>query len=311
MKIGVFGTGGVGGFFGGRLAHAGSEVVFIARGEHLRAMQATGLRVESVQGDFSIKEVTATNSPQEAGRMDAILVCVKAWQVPAAARAMHPMIGENTTVLPLQNGVEAPTELAAEIGEKPVLGGLCRISSYIAEPGLIRHVGIEPYVALGELDNQTSQRSQSLLKVFKDAGVKAEIPANIQVAIWEKFAFIATISGVAGVTRASVGVVRSLPETRRMLELALSEIIAVAKAHHVDVSPDYESRTLEFIDNLPVDTSPSMQRDLINAHPSELAYQTGAVVRLAKARGIPTPVNDFIYASLLPLELKAREELDF
>jgi 2-dehydropantoate 2-reductase len=307
----VFGTGGVGGYFGGKLAHAGNEVVFIARGKHLTALKKSGLRVESIKGDFWIEPVKATDSPAEAGAVDVLLVGVKAWQVSAAAKAMRPMIGGDTLVLPLQNGVEAVTQLADEVGEKHILGGLCRISSYIAEPGLIRHVGIEPFVALGELDNQPSQRSQSLLSVFLNAGINAEIPANIQVAIWEKFAFIATISGVAGVTRAPVGVVSSLAESRRMLTLALNEIVAVAKAYQINLSPDYESRTLEFIDNLPKDTQPSMQRDLINGHPSELVYQNGAVVRLGKARGIATPVNEFIYASLLPQEKRARQELDF
>lgn len=310
MKIGVFGTGGVGGYFGGKLAHSGQEVVFIARGKQLKALQLTGLRVESVNGDFWVNPVKATNTPQEAGIMDAILVGVKAWQVPAAARALRPMIGPDTFVVPLENGVEAPAQLAEEIGNKHVLGGLCRISSFIAEPGHIRHVGIEPFIAFGELNNQTSQRSQSLLNAFLNAGVKAEIPANIQAAMWEKFAFISAISGVAGVTRAPIGVVRSLPETRRMLTLALSEIVAVANAYHVDLSPDFVSLNMDFIDNLPEGTQPSMQRDLVLGRPSELAYQNGAVVRLGQARGIATPTNEFIYSSLLPQELKARVELD-
>jgi 2-dehydropantoate 2-reductase len=311
LKIGVFGTGGVGGYFGGKLAHSGEEVVFIARGKQLKALQLTGLRVESVNGDFWVNPVKATNTPQEAGIMDVILVGVKAWQVPAAARAMGPMIGEDTFVVPLQNGVEAPAQLAEEIGDKHILGGLCRISSFIAEPGHIRHVGIEPFIAFGELNNQSSQRSQSLLNAFLEAGVKAEIPTNIQAAMWEKFAFISAISGIAGVTRAPVGVVRSLPETRRMLTLALSEIVAVADAYQVDISPDFVSQNMDFIDNLPEDALPSMQRDVVHGRPSELAYQNGAVVRLAKAREIAIPINEFIYSSLLPQELRAREELDF
>lgn len=306
MKIGVFGTGGVGGYFGGKLAHSGEDVVFIARGQQLKALQLTGLQVESIAGDFWVNPVNATDSPQEAGIMDVILLGVKAWQVSAAAKAMRPMVGPDTFIVPLQNGIEAPTQLIEVLGEKHVLGGLCRISSYIAEPGHIKHVGVEPYIAFGELNNQASQMSRTLLDAFINAGVKAEIPVDIKVAMWEKFAFISTISGVAGVTRAPIGVLRRLPETRRLLTLALDEIVAVAGAYKINLSPDFISRTMDFIDSIAGETRPSMQRDLILGRPSELDYQNGAVVRLGKECGISTPVNDFIYASLLPQELEAR-----
>ncbi len=311
MKIAVFGSGGVGGYFGGRLARSGEEVVFIARGEHLEAIQRRGLRVESVDGDFRVRLVQATDNPHEAGVADLILVGVKAWQVPEVGIAMQPMVGPDTFVVPLENGIEAPKQLAQALGVEHILGGLCRISSFITSPGVIRHAGIEPYVAFGELDNQISERSQSLLAAFHKAGVKAEIPADIHVAMWEKFAFISAISGVCGVVRAPVGVIRSLPETRSLLRRAIEETLALARSYQVELAEDFVSGILSFIDDLPWDTTPSLQRDLIARKPSELSAQIGAIVRLGRERGILTPVNDFIYHSLLPQELRARGEIEF
>ncbi len=309
MRIGVFGAGGVGGYFGGKLAHSGEEVAFIARGEHLIKLQTEGLRVDSIAGDFHLKKVEATDDPQALGQVDVILVGVKAWQVPEAARAMRPMVGPNTLVVPLQNGVEAPAELAEVLGEEHVAGGLCRISSMITAPGHISHVGVDPYVAFGELNNQPSERCTRLLESFRKANVEAEIPADIHAAMWEKFIFITAVSGVGGVARAPIGVIRSIPETRKLLILVMEEITAVAKAHNIVLAPDLVSKTMKFIDKLPEGAQASMQRDIIAGHPSELGWQNGAVVRLGNKFGVPTPINDFIYSSLLPQELKARGEL--
>jgi len=309
MRIGVFGVGGVGGFFGGKLAHSGEEVAFVARGQHLIRLQTEGLRVDSIDGDFHLKKVQAADDPQTIGHVDVILVGVKAWQIPEAAQTMQLMVGHSTFVVPLQNGVEAPAQLAEVLGEDHVVGGLCRISSHKAGPGHIRHVGIEPYVAFGELNNQPSKRCQLLLEIFHKANVKAELPADIHAALWEKFTFISAVSGVGGVTRAPLGVIRSMPETRKLLILVMEEIVAVAKAHHIVLSPDLVSKTMEFIDRLPEGVQASMQRDLIAGRPSELGYQNGAVVRLGNECRVPTPINDFIYSSLLPQELKARGEL--
>jgi 2-dehydropantoate 2-reductase len=311
VRIVVFGSGGVGGYFGGRLARSGEEVIFIARGEHLQALQTRGLRVESVNGDFRLRLVQSTDNPHEIGIADVILVAVKAWQLPDAALAMKPMVGADTIVIPLQNGIEAPKLLAQSLGAGHVMGGLCRISSFIAAPGVIRHVGIEPYVAFGELDYQVSECSQSLLAAFHKAGVKAEIPADIHGAMWEKFAFISAISGVGGVARAPVGVTRSLLETRTLLRSAIEETFTTAKAHQVGLPGDFITKILSFIDNLPADTVPSLQRDLVAGRPSELSAQIGAIVRLGRERDVLTPVNEFIYNCLLPLELRARGEIEF
>jgi 2-dehydropantoate 2-reductase len=308
MRIGVFGTGGVGGYFGGKLAQAGEDVIFIARGEHLKAIQQSGLRVDSPKGDFLIMPAQATDDPHAAGGVDCLLVGVKAWQVTGAALAMKPMVGEQTVVLPLQNGVEAPKELAAVLGAEHVLGGLCKISAQIVAPGHIRHMGMEPIVAFGEIGEWASpgERVERLRQVFSRAGVVAETPANIQAAMWEKFLFIAAISGVGAVTRAPVGVVRSLPGNRRMLEQVMEEIYAVALAKGLRLAGDIVSRTMAFVDGLPAGSLPSMTRDILGGKPSELEYQNGAVVRMGQESGVPAPVNTFIYHSLLPQERGAR-----
>ncbi len=315
MRIAVFGAGGVGGYFGGRLAQAGEEVIFIARGAHLQALQTEGLRVESIQGDFSVKPVQASDDPRRVGQVDAVLVCVKAWQVPEAAIAMRPLVGEQTIIVPLGNGVDAPEQLAAVLGAGPVLGGLCHISALIAAPGVIRHVGIKPHVAFGELDGQPdgqpSRRAERLLQAFERAGVWAEIPPDIHSAMWEKFLFIAAFSGVGAVTRAPAGVLRSLPETRQLLEQTMREIEAVAHRRRVSLPGGIVPDTMAFVDGMGPGVTASMQRDIIAGRPSELQAQNGAVVRMGLELGVPTPANSFLYASLLPQELRARGEVQF
>ncbi len=308
MRVAVFGTGGVGGYFGGRLAQAGEKVVFIARGEHLRAIRQDGLRVDSVKGDFVISPCEATDDPSAVGEVDVVLVGVKAWQVTEAARTMRSLVGERTTVLPLQNGVETPRQLAEVLGQEHVVGGLCKIITQVVGPGHIRHSGADPYVALGELDGTRGRRVEQLKAALERAGVTVEIPADIRVALWEKFLLIAAISGVGAVTRASLGPLLKVPETRRLLERAMQEIEAVARGHGVGVAADAVARTMAFFDSLPGDGTASMQRDIMAGRPSELESQNGAVVRLGREAGVATPVHDFLYASLLPQERLARED---
>jgi 2-dehydropantoate 2-reductase len=302
----------VGGYFGGRLAQAGQDVVLIARGDHLKAMQTRGLRVDSIEGDFVIYPIQATDDPIEVGVVDAILVGVKAWQVPEAAEAMQPMVGPETFVVPLENGVEAPSQLAEALGKRHVLGGLCRIITALVEPGHIRHAGIAPTVTFGELDGRRSERVEKLREAFEKAkGVAPHIPSDIRVAMWEKFLFIAALSGVGAVTRTPVGVLRSLPETRRMLEEAMEEILAVAQALGIALPHETVTEMMAFIDSLPASGTASMQRDVMAGRPSELESQNGAVVRLGGEAEVDTPVHSFIYRSLLPQELRARGQLQY
>ncbi len=308
MRIAVLGSGGVGGYFGGRLAAAGEDVAFIARGATLAALRENGLIVESVKGDFAVRPVRAAATSAEVGEVDVALVAVKAWQVPEAAGSMRPLLGRDTVVVPLENGVEAPTQLVTALGAEPVAGGLCHIVAFQVAPGHVRHAGLEPTVAFGELDLRPSARLERLRRAFERAGVSARIPPDIHVAMWEKFLFIASLSGLGAVTRAPAGLLRALPETRAMLVQALAEIAAVARARGVALAPDAEERTLAFIDALPPDATASMQRDVMAGRPSEIEAQNGAVVRLGKASGVPTPVSAFVYAALLPQERQARGE---
>ncbi len=310
MRIAVIGAGGVGGYFGGRLARSGEEVVFVARGATLDALRRRGLRVDSVAGDFALDRVEASGEPSRVGPVDAVLVAVKSWQVAEVAPTLTPLVGPGTAVVPLENGVEAPDQLAGVLGRGAVLGGLCRISSMVVEPGHIRHAGLEPYVALGELGGGASDRAERLRAALERSGVRAEVPADIRLAMWEKFLFITAVSGLGAVTRAGVGVLRSLPATRDLLVAAVEEVAAVGRAHGVAIPAGAPAATLALVDTLPEHTTASMQRDIAAGRPSELESQNGAVVRLGEAAGVPTPVNAFLYAALLPQELAARGRAD-
>ena len=310
MRIAVFGSGGVGGYFGGRLALAGEDVMFIARGAHLQAMRVQGLRVESPKGNFILSSVQATDDPAQVGRVDVVLVAVKAWQVPEAAQALYPLIGQETFVVPLQNGLEAPAQLAAVLGVERVLGGTCVISSAIAAPGSIRHAGLEPSVSFGELDNRPSPRAERLRQAFARADVTAIIPADIQVAIWEKFMAI-RFGPVGAVSRAPAGVLRSITETRRMIEQACQETLTVARARGIALAEDAPRKTMALLDEAPPGLMASLQRDIMEGRPSELEALTAALVRLGQEVGVVTPVHAFMYHSLLPQERRARKQVQF
>jgi 2-dehydropantoate 2-reductase len=311
MHIAIYGTGGAGGYFGARLACAGEDVTFIARGEHLRAIRERGLHVETDRGDILIHPARATDDPSQVGTVDVVLVGVKTWQVADAARAVRPMLGPHTFVVPLQNGVEAASHLAATLGQKYVLGGTCGTISRLVGPGHILSIGEANYIKFGELDNRPSERALRLRQAFERAAVKAEIPPDIQVAIWEKFIFVAPYGGVGAVTRAPAGTIRTLPETRRMLERCMEEIFAVARAHKIALPEGSVERALALLDSLAPNATTSLQRDLAAGRPSELEAWNGAVVRLGQEAHIETPLNQFIYHTQLPGELRARGRLQF
>jgi 2-dehydropantoate 2-reductase len=308
MRIAVFGTGGVGGYFGGRLAQAGEDVTFIARGIHLEAIKDRGLWVESINGNFHVDLTMAFDNPEKVGAVDVVLVATKAWQVPEAAQQMKPLVGSETVVVPLENGVSAPDELAAALGREHVLGGLCRISAFIGGPGLIKHVGVQPYIAFGELGGEKSERVERLYEAFSRCqGLKVEVLADIEAAMWDKFVFIAAASGVGAVTRQPMGVYRSVPESRALLLAALEETTALARARGVHLPDDEAQKTLAFIDSSAPGIMASMQKDIMEGRPSELEAQNGTVVRMGRELGVPTPTHEFIYASLLPGELINRQ----
>jgi len=306
MRIAIFGTGGVGGYFGGRLAQAGEDVTFIARGEHLRAIQTKGLRVDSLNGDFVIYPAKATDSVAKVGAVDLVIVGVKAWQVPEAARAMKALIGPTTMVLPMQNGVDAVPQLTAELGHGVVVGGLCKIVSFVVEPGHIRHAGFSPSIVIGELDNRRTDRILSIEQTLNRAGLETTVAANIDAALWTKFLFIASFSGVGAMANAPAGVLRTNPQLRAQMLQAMEEISALACARGVQLPPDVIEKALAGVDALPEDATSSMQRDIAAGKPSELESQNGAVVRMAHETGVAVPTHELIYAKLKSLEEKAR-----
>lgn len=312
MRIAVFGVGGAGGYLGARLAEAGEDVVFIARGEHLRAIQERGLRLESIAGDVLVHPADATDDPGEAGPVEAVVVATKSWDLPAAAQAMRPLVGEETAVVPVLNGVEAPGILAEALGPEPVLGGLAGMVAFIAGPGHVRHAGAEPWVAFGELDGRVTDRVRRLEEAFRRCrGLKVDLPPDINVAMWEKFLFITATGGVGAVTRAPFGVFRAIPDTRGMLQAAMREVEAVARARGVEVAGHAVTRAMELIDGLEPFGTSSMQRDIMAGRRSELDAWNGAVVRLGREAGVETPTHAFIHATLLPQERRARGEVEF
>ena len=309
MRVAVFGTGGAGGYFGAQLALSGESVAFIARGDHLRAIKANGLRLETPSGETIIR-AEATDNPAETGNVDAVLVGVKAWQVTDATNAMRPLVGPGTVVVPLQNGVEAASELTAVFASN-TLGGMCGTLSFIAGPGHIRSVGGQNFIKFGELDNKPTERVERLRQCFAHAKVSVEVPANIAKALWDKFLMVTSFGGVGSITRAPIGVTHAVAETRRLLEQCLQESLAVAKARNIPMADTAVADTMKFYDALPANGTTSLQRDIADGKQSELDYWNGAVVRLGREVAVPTPTNQFIYDCLLPLELRARGKINF
>ena len=311
MKIAFMGTGALGGYLGGRLARTGNDVTFVARGAMLEALRKNGLRVESPLGDFALPKVQATGDPASVKHVEAVFVTTKAWQVPDAAQQIRGMVGPETAVIPLQNGVEAYDQLAVALGVEHVLGGMCHVIAMVIAPGVIRHGGLKALITIGEWNNARTARLDRLVECLTAAGLETRVPENVQVALWEKFEFIASFGGVGAVTRAPAGVICSVPEARSLLERAMSEIVGLARAGGVPVPDESVTNTMKFFDSLPPDGTASMQRDLIAGRPSELEAQSGAVVRLGHARNFPTPVHEFLYNALLPGELRARGKISF
>ncbi|HEX7151820.1 MAG TPA: 2-dehydropantoate 2-reductase [Thermoanaerobaculia bacterium] len=305
MRIAVVGAGGVGGYFGGRLAQAGIDTTFIVRGRTLEALRTHGLRVESINGDFHLARVNATDAPAE--KVDVVFVTVKAWQIPEVAPKLTPILADETLVVPLENGIDAPDVLSPIVGREHVAGGLCAIVSCIVEPGHIRHTGAEPMIAFGELDNRTSERTTRLLETLRQAGITAEIPQDVHRSMWTKFVFIVGLSAVGAATRVPVDVWRAMPEPRALAERIVREAVAVANARGVTLADDIVERTMERYDGLAAGSLSSMQRDLMNGKPSELEAQLGAVVRLGRDARAATPVTEVLYHALLPQERAARQ----
>ncbi len=306
MKIMIMGSGGVGAYYGGLLAGQGHDVTFIARGAHLQALRKTGLQVKSIHGDFNVAPAKATDQPAEAGPVDLILFCVKTYGTDDSIKAIQPAVNAGTVVMSLQNGVDAVERIGNIIGAEHVLGGVTYISSAIEAPGLVKQVSQFRRIVFGELDGSVSTRVQSIHDVLKSTGVTVEVTENILKVLWTKFVFISAASGLGSLTRLPMGDFRSVPETRAMIVGLMREVESVARAGGVALDADVVEKSLKFMDDAAPHIKASMQLDVEAGRRTELESMIGVIGRKGRQLGVATPTADFIYASLLPVELKAR-----
>ncbi len=300
MRIAVIGAGGVGGGFGAALAQAGGDVTFLARGPHLAAMRRNGLRVEGDRGTTVIKPVQATDVPAAIGVVDVILFCVKLWDVETAATAIRPLVGPNTAIIPLQNGIDAADRLAPILGAGAVMGGTVGISATIAEPGIIKQTGTMMTMAFGELDGRPSRRAEQLLALAQAAGFDATLTDVIVTAIWIKFIMLTGVSGVTALTRLPVGKLRDDPDVFALFESVMRETEALGRARGVAGLDGAADRHLAWLRTCPPTVMASMAHDLLRGSRIELPWLAGRVVSLGRTLGMPTPANAFVYAALKP-----------
>jgi len=304
MRIGIVGAGGVGGLIAGLLARAGHGVALVARGRAREAIQERGLRIDSPLGVFTAR--VDTGSPQELAPVDAVLLAVKTWQVPEVAATLGPMLGRDTLVATLQNGVDAPDQCVEVLGPERVFGGICHVLSWIVEPGSIKHVAAAPRVTLGPWRTPIDGRIHALKQALESAGVPVRIPEDFPAALWDKFLFIASFGGVGAVTRAGAGALRTIPQTRQLLVGAFEEVQTLANAKQVALRPDSVAKALALVDVLPEDSIASLQRDVVAGRPSEVDSLSGAAARIGTELGVSVPIHAAIYAALLPQERAAR-----
>jgi 2-dehydropantoate 2-reductase len=298
MKLAVMGSGGVGGYLGGRLAAAGQDVTFVARGAHLAAIRAHGLALRSALGDVLIRPAQAADDPGAIGPVDLVIFAVKLYDTEAAVAATRPLVGPATGVVTMQNGVDSAELLARALGRDHVVGGVAQIASVIDEPGVIRHTGTMASFVFGELDGARSERVAALAAALQAAGVEHRVSADIQRDIWDKMAFLATFAGLTALMRLPIGPIREDAETRAMLRDGLAEAFAVARARGIALPDDFVERTLSRCDRLPYEMKSSMLQDLERGRRLELPWLSGAIVRLGQELGVPTPTHAFITTAL-------------
>jgi 2-dehydropantoate 2-reductase len=298
MKIAIIGSGGVGGYFGARLAASGQDVTFIARGAHLQAMQKKGLKILSALGDLHLPEVKATSDTNVVGPVDVVMIGVKLWATEEAAAAAKPMIGENTVAVSFQNGVVAVDTLVPILGKEHVMGGVANIAALIEEPGVIRHNGTMANLFFGELDGKPSARAQALQVACKIANVQSELVSDINKTIWEKYVRLVTLSALTSLTRMPIGPIRADADTRALMQQVMEEVVAVGKAKGVKFDDGLVVDQMSKVDTYPPAMVASMCGDLRRGNRLELPWLSGMVARFGKELGVPTPANQFVYAAL-------------
>lgn len=297
-RFAIMGSGGVGAYFGACLARAGVETWFLARGAHLEAMRAGGLRIEEADGSVETHPVNATDDPAEIGAVDFVLFCVKLWDTAEAGAACRPMLGAHTAVVSLQNGVNAEDELSALLGADHVMGGVAEIFATIEAPGLIKRVSPFARLRFGELDGSLSPRSQRLAAALSVPGIEVDHRTDINVALWNKFLLLIGVSATTAITRQPIGAVRGDPDTRMLLEQVMTEVLALAQASGIPLADGIVAERMALIDAMPADMRASMAHDLAHGRRLELPWLSGAVVRRGREVGVPTPANGFVFAAL-------------
>jgi 2-dehydropantoate 2-reductase len=300
MRIAVVGTGGIGGPYGASLAAAGADVTFVARGAHLAAIRENGLRVEGDRGETHIRPAQATDDIAEIGTVDFVLLCVKLWDVESVGEALRTIVGPETAVVPLQNGVDAAERLIPILGREAVMGGAAMVTGNIAAPGVIRQTGTYQRMTFGELDSRLSERGQRLRELCEAAGFDGVLSPDIRIPLWEKFILLVALSGLNALTRVPLGRWRDDPDLLALYEAALRETVAVGVAEGVKLPPDSVEKVRAMMWSMPPYHMTSMGNDLLRGNRLELPWFAGKVVELGRRHGIPTPVNGFIYAALKP-----------
>ena len=300
MRIAVVGTGGVGGGFGAALARAGADVSFIARGAHLAAMKSQGLKVQGARGDIHLVPTRATDNPADIGKVDVVLFCVKLWDVESAGQHIRPLIGPDTAVIPLQNGIDAAERLIPILGPNAVMGGVAQISASIVGPGLIQQVGTFMRMIFGELDGSRSKRGEDFLALCLRAGFDATLSEQILTELWMKFILLASNAGMMAATRQPIGKLRDDPDLRPIFVAAYREVIDVGRARGVALPADAVDQILDFTRHAPPAMKASMALDLERGNRLELPWLGGKVVELGRQLGVPTPTHSMMVAMLKP-----------
>jgi len=304
MRIAVMGTGGLGGYFGARLALGGAEVHFIARGRHLQALRDDGLRIVGPQ-PLHLARVSATDDPRAVGPVDLVMLCVKLWDTEAALEQIRPLVGAQTAIVSFQNGVLKDDAVRAAYGAGPVMGGVGYVATTIDSPGVIRQTGPMQRLLFGEFDGSRSVRGQAFLQACLAGGIQAELSDDIQREIWQKFVFLAALSGTTATIRKPIGPIRGHAQTRAFLLDVMREVVAVGRARGVNLADDYAEVRLKLADEVAPDMTSSMHHDLERGNPLEVRWLAGAVVELGRAKGVPTPLNRAI-ADILALHAGGR-----
>lgn len=297
MKIGIMGTGGIGGYFGGLLARGGFDIHFVARGKHRQAILEDGLQIVSSQGSFQVM-IHVTSEPHEIGPVDLLLFCVKSYDTESVARFAAPMIEQNTVVLTLQNGIDNVEKLAREYGEERIMAGTAFVEASIAAPGVIAHSGRAGRIVFGELSGKRTARAEAILDVLTRAGIEAELSDDVHQVLWSKFLFICGVHGVSTLSRASLGLVLSCPETRDLMIGVMQEIEILAKAQGVNLPHRVVPEAMQLAESYNKSFKCSMLRDLEWRRPMEIEALNGMVVKLGRQHGIDTPLNQALYACL-------------